>query len=573
MAPLHLFSVLVSASSCIALSGCLGTDDSDGGETSSLSGADEGSTEDRPDAGNPTDDDEVVEAPAPSSGPAEADDESPGSPVDVDAPAEQDAATEADDTDDGDDPDPDDPEPVVDEEQLDSPAPDSDGAGGAGAGGAPPLEDVAAGGTGGMAEPVGAGASAGANDADPWQATEVALDPVPPPESSWSLPTGDPLNATPAAIAALGDAIVVGGAAPAELMTEEFVAEAFVARLDQDGAPLWQKTLPESGFPHGIVVDADDNTIVMTPHFLTASRLSTFSYGDEFILTKFDSEGELVLERVRDLGEGGDITHGLAVAPDGSVYVTGSGGNSHPVLAKYDGTFNEQWVTVFEHDGTQGWANAVVVLPNGDVALTGYFDATLDFGGGPITSLGVSGEFSIPNGFVARLTSDGDHVYSRRFGGTTIDGGTELAVLGDDLIVVGGLTGEADVGGRTVTAAEDGSAFVASLNASGDANWVSLVPGVIARGVAVHEPSGNIYVVGQLGGDRIVANYDSGGQLLEEVLAVGTATDSYDVALDQDLGLWISGSFSGDVDFGNDNILSSDIPGAFLVRLAQATGE
>jgi hypothetical protein len=52
----------------------------------------------------------------------------------------------------------------------------------------------------------------------------------------------------------------------------------------------------------------------------------------------------------------------------------------------------------------------VAVDGAGNVLLTGDFDGTVDFGGGPLTSAGSD------DIFVAKLDAQGNHLWSKRFG-------------------------------------------------------------------------------------------------------------------------------------------------------------
>lgn len=449
-------------------------------------------------------------------------------------------------------------------------------------GGGPGAVDAGAGGAGGALGGAG-GALGGAGGSGGFSElpsdTPTRLDPVPPPNSSWSLPTGDPLNATrPVLTAITGGAVIAGSSAdPATVGLDVFadgvVSEAFVARVDTEGMVLWSKPLLDAGLPREVGVDVNGDIVVVAPYMPGIATITNSSSLDDLYIGKLTADGEVLFERQVSLGleHEGTTVYGMATGDDGSIYLAGmvafTGGMQHPLIAKYGSAGEEEWVRVIDHSGSQGWANDVVVMPGGDIVLSGYFDETLNFGGDDITSLGMLSEFPTPNGFVARLTTDGEHVYSARFGGYELDGGTALATSGDDVILTGGLTGEAVVGGVTVAASSEGSSFVAKLDVSGAARWITLGSGPIGRRVAT-DPAGNIYLAGQLGGDVLVASYDSEGELVVEATVPGGGeVASYALAVDDAFGVWIGGTFTGNVDFGNDNVLESEEPGVFMVRL------
>jgi hypothetical protein len=91
---------------------------------------------------------------------------------------------------------------------------------------------------------------------------------------------------------------------------------------------------------------------------------------------------------------------------------------------------------------------SVVVDPSGNVMVTGQFNGMVDFGGGPLTSAG----YDI---FVAKCAgTDGAHIWSRRFGGTAADVGTSIVVdPGGNVLVTGSYQDTVDFGGGPLTSA------------------------------------------------------------------------------------------------------------------------
>lgn len=410
--------------------------------------------------------------------------------------------------------------------------------------------------------------------------TPTRLDPIPPSDSSWVFPLANVYNVAQPVLAAIPGGVVIAGASgdPAtvglEALDDGITSEAFVARLDTAGKIQWTVPLLDAGAPRDVGVSATGEVVVVAPYMPGFGMLSSSSSSDDLYLVKLDSAGTILFERVLtfDLDQDGTTVYGMDVAADGSITIAGmyfSAGGQHPLLAKYDTDGRELWVAPVDHQGRQGWANDAVSLPNGDVVFTGYFDGTANFGGETIESQGTwqDSVSELPNGFLVRLSGQGQHVYSQRFGGTSVDGGTALSRLGDDVILTGGASGAGVLAGAMLGASPDGSSFVASVNSNGAANWVTIGPGVIGRAVAT-DPAGNVYLGGQLGGDRIVASYDRDGALVVEATVSGSGSiDSYALAVDDDFGVWVAGTFTGDIDFGNANVVSSAETDVFLVRL------
>lgn len=61
-------------------------------------------------------------------------------------------------------------------------------------------------------------------------------------------------------------------------------------------------------------------------------------------------------------------------------------------VAKYDASGGHLWSQGFG-DTLQQWGRSVAVDPSDNVILAGWFHGTLDFGGGPLTSVDLEDVF------------------------------------------------------------------------------------------------------------------------------------------------------------------------------------
>jgi hypothetical protein len=410
---------------------------------------------------------------------------------------------------------------------------------------------------------------------------------VPAPGDSWSFPSGDSLNSTPPELARLGDGVVIaGGTQDPELagLTEfddGITAEAFVARLGHDGARVWSQPLLAAGLPWAMDVDTDGNTVVLAPYLPDASYTMPSTYADSMYLAKVDAAGELVFEKELAF-EDGRLGYALTLGNDGSIFIAGaryaSGASSQDVMVgKYDAMGNEVWLDLYLHEGSTAYASSADVLPNGDLIITGTFNGTVDFGDGPITTTAYLDEWGMPTGFMARFTPDGDVVWSANYGGPVFDIGVAVRALSDgDFLLGGKLSGAAQVGGIDVDAdVDEGQGFVARVDGSGVGRWVTLTAALgTTQFLAVDPHELRFHAAGNYGGPDywgadFLFDYDADGSetLRASVLSGSVYTSS--LAVDALGGLWVSGSFGDGVDFGNDNLLTSDEAGVFLVRLGR----
>src|SRR5690242_13947760 len=101
-----------------------------------------------------------------------------------------------------------------------------------------------------------------------------------------------------------------------------------------------------------------------------------------------------------------DYGNALKMDAQGNAYVGGSN-----TAAIYIAKVNPAGTTVWQNSfGTAGAVADIAIDSNSDIVLTGYFYATVNFGGSSLTSLGGY------DGFIAKFTKDGSHIWSKRFG-------------------------------------------------------------------------------------------------------------------------------------------------------------
>src|SRR5207245_1125833 len=115
-----------------------------------------------------------------------------------------------------------------------------------------------------------------------------------------------------------------------------------------------------------------------------------------------------------------------------------------------------RWAQRFGSTGSDA-GQAVAMDGSGNVLVTGVFQGTVDFGGGPRAS---AGGMDI---FVAKYAgASGAHMWSVSFGGAQDDFGQGIAVDGaGDVVVVGYFQGTVDLGRGALSSAGGQAVFVA----------------------------------------------------------------------------------------------------------------
>jgi len=241
------------------------------------------------------------------------------------------------------------------------------------------------------------------------------------------------------------------------------------------GKHLWSKSFGDwdSQWAPAVAVDASGNVIVAgyiqsTVDFGGGALTSAGS--DDIFVAKFGSEGShLWSQRFGD----GDLQRASALAVDapGNVIVTGafygtvdfggaaltSAGYYDIFVARFGSDGGHLWSQRFG-DGSSQVSEAVAVDASGNMAVTGSFGGKVDFGGGALTSDGFA------DIFVAKVGSDGSHLWSQRFGDGDPQAAQAVAVdASGNMIVTGSFGGKVDFGGGALTSAGFPDIFVAKF--------------------------------------------------------------------------------------------------------------
>jgi len=291
---------------------------------------------------------------------------------------------------------------------------------------------------------------------------------------------------------------VIGGTALQTTSTTDF--DIFVARLDDSGSAVWAKRFGDA--------------TSQTGSFQTDPR-------DGRHAVQVDSQGHVIVAG----GFLGTVDFG------GGPLVSPNGGTDIFVVA-FDASGNHLWSKSFGGTGGNGRVRSVAVDGNDDLVITGGLTGTIDFGGSALVQPAAPGGNDESGAFVVKLDTNGNPLWSRRYGnatGQTV--GNDVAVDGDGNVVLAGyLGGTVDVGNGPLTAQGSRDALVAKLDPDGNALWSKRFGnaadsnGDRAAAVAINA-AGQVHVTGIVDGD-----VDFGGG----VLAMGPAGGAYLVKLGPD---------------------------------------
>jgi hypothetical protein len=390
-----------------------------------------------------------------------------------------------------------------------------------------------------------------------------------------------PFDLTPPVIVAVDDDVIVASATAAPSTSGSAasdtspVLQGFVTRLAHGNA-AWTVPLSSAGRPAAIARSGDDAVVVV----------SAPSAETGVVLAKIGLDGTLRYESTLALEHENAVASGLAVDDDGAIFLAGGcleGGTvEHVLFVKCDGDGTVLWEQAFTHSGTAASASAIAMLPGGDFVATGHFDDTLSFGGATdsLTSPALSPHSS---GFIARFSPEGDVRWSSSFGGPAEAVGTALARVGRGYFLLAGDAvpdpnfhfGDQVMPSTPVVSSDDSVAppavLVALLDGQGKPTWLTLdQSALVADGVAV-DAAGTVLVTGTLDASALnsvyLKTYDlstgSSAGALRATGGGGVATGSISVATNG--SVWLSGSYAGKADLGNQNLFETNRGGGYFV--------
>lgn len=227
------------------------------------------------------------------------------------------------------------------------------------------------------------------------------------------------------------------------------LADIFLLKLTKDGEVAFVKAFGEryDDFGRSIAIDSQGN-IVLFGEFSSKTSfggepLESVGNRDLFI-AKLTPSGDHIWSK----GMGTTLDEmGLAVAtdPTDAIVITGSfedkmsfGGEVLQAQGRGD-----IFVARYDRDGSHLWSkrfggkdedigNSIATDDKGNIAVTGWFRNTIDFGGPPLKSNAKQ------DSFIVKLGPSGQHLWSKSYGGKENDTGRVVACTSDGSLVASG---------------------------------------------------------------------------------------------------------------------------------------
>lgn len=256
------------------------------------------------------------------------------------------------------------------------------------------------------------------------------------------------------------------------LGTERFLTEgiddAYLISLAPDSSFRWIRKLAGPGVDYARSVTTDaSGAIFWTAEFSQTAKVGSTplqSAGNRDVaLIKLSADGTPVwATRFGSLAD--DNVFDVALDAGGDILLTGTFKETMTLgsIELKSAGEADAYVAKLAHDGVPRWAKsygtktedvgaAITADRFGNVYAGGWFRSSVDFGGGPLKS---NGEKDI---FLIKLSRDGEHRWSKNYGGKQVDYVRSLAMAKDDEpVAVGTFFLTANFGGDDLVADSSG---------------------------------------------------------------------------------------------------------------------
>ena len=262
-------------------------------------------------------------------------------------------------------------------------------------------------------------------------------------------------------------------------------------------------------------------------------------------------------------------------------------GTGDILVAKFAPDGAHLWSKAFGST-SDDWGHRIASDASGNVAVTGQFETSVDFGGGAL----VNPVPQLQGTFVAKFDQDGAHLWSTNFDGTGVQDPSAMAVdANGNVLLASSFSGTIAIGGVTL-ASTFGSRdiFVAKFNPSGVPLWSTRIDGRwriagccfrnrlqcgrrrrCSHGVLRKEPQTSAVVRSshsRVRKTRLSPSLPPAGAHLWSKAFGGTARDEgRALATDANGFVFVAGRITGSVDFGDGPRGSSGLESLFLLKL------
>lgn len=287
----------------------------------------------------------------------------------------------------------------------------------------------------------------------------------------------------------------------------------YLVKYTPAGHRVWERTFGVGGNARRIAVDSGGNPFIIGEYTgqanLGGSTLPGFLSGLSIYVAKYSTvNGAHLWSMGFDGGfQGQNYGQGIAIDSSGNPVITGYAATANFGVTTVSGIFiaklsgidgSEIWARGYS---SGGWGKAVAIDSAGFIWGTGFYQSSINFGGGVMTSTGAQSMF------VVKLTSGGLYSYQNTYGnfprsGSAADqpyGGRAIAITSSNDVIIGGaFTHDINFGGELLSkpGTENPDMFIVRFTSAGAFVWQRRMPSGYGNinGLAIDSGSSNIAV-------------------------------------------------------------------------------
>lgn len=376
-------------------------------------------------------------------------------------------------------------------------------------------------------------------------------------------------------------------------------ADIFVAKFDASGNHIWSRRFGDTAdqYAWSIAVDATDDIFIGGQINGSVSFgndvLDSSGAGEDAFIAKLDSDGNPLWAKYSKSQENQGF-YDIATDPNGGVIGVGqlvgsvdfgggavtSAGEDDMLVVKLDKDGGHVWSAAFGDFFHGQNASGVATDSQSNIYITGSTITPIDFGNGMLPFGGKQ------DAFLVKFGPQGSHIWSRAIGDGAEDEGVDVATDADDNVVLTiGFEGKIEMGGQALIATPNsGDAAIAKFNSAGQHIWSKRLP-MTGGWEAVYvdiDDAGNIVATCRFDGtvdfgggslnatnvDLGIAKLDPAGNQVWGYRYGGMAAlvDPNAIAAGKLGEAWVVGYLTGTVDFGQGPLMSAGGADAFLTR-------
>ena len=380
--------------------------------------------------------------------------------------------------------------------------------------------------------------------------------------------------------------------------TNNTESDIFLAKYNPQGQCLWVTRAGSAWWDRSFALTIDPSGNVYISGMVTGygptipliyayfgNSAFNLPYGYNIYVAKYDPNGtflNLATAGPGSLANSPITVQAMDADSQGNVYVTGYYYNSVSFGALTLTSQNSSYSCFIAKLGSSGswqWVQKVD-LPGDDsgtaiaVDATGVYVSGGSYGGGTMNgdNIPANGLYDV---FVGKISLAGAWLWTKFYGSAGSDLGLGICTDGDGTVYLSGyIGGTCNIGGVSISpySGSTQNAFIASLDTSGATLWAKALTCATTSSAGALARDGSNFVVTGMHGSTLsfpplapvtgsgvyLARFDSSGTALNlDSVSITTPLPPSSVYANSSGGIYLTGAFSGTVNFGTQSITSS----------------